>query len=247
VLPQGLARVLALPDDARVLDVGGWAAPLNRADWVIDLMPYESRGAQFPAGVGPGPERFSAERWVVADLCAHEPWPFDDDFFDFAVCTFTLEDLRDPIRVCEEFSRVARAGYVEVPSLLDELSWMNPEVSGGPWVGHAHHRWLCMLRDGELVFLSKFHSLGAHRRARVPPRWASRLSDEDRVLAHFWEGSLPAREWPAIDTYPFAELERAVAERFQPSRARMRALELTDRVVAAVRRKSASAASRLSR
>jgi uncharacterized protein (DUF924 family) len=33
-------------------------------------------------------------------------------------------------------------------------------------------------------------------------------------VAHFWEGSLPARERPAIDSYPFAELERAIAERF---------------------------------
>src|SRR5436853_6676304 len=27
-----------------VLDVGGWIQPFTRADWVIDLMPYETRG-----------------------------------------------------------------------------------------------------------------------------------------------------------------------------------------------------------
>jgi hypothetical protein len=220
MLPDGHRRILELPDDARVLDVGGWAAPLNRADWVIDLMPYETRGV-IADGIGPGPARFNAERWVRTDICSRDPWPFEDDFFDFALCTFTLEDVRDPIGVCEEMSRVARAGYIEVPSLLDELTWMNQEASGGPWVGHSHHRWLCTLEDGELVFLQKAHSLHARPRSRIPRRWAAQLSEQERVLAHFWDGSLPARERPAIDTYPFPELERAIAERFgrAPSRA----------------------------
>jgi SAM-dependent methyltransferase len=151
---------------------------------------------------------------VIADICAHEPWPFDDGFFDFALCTFTLEDVRDPIRVCQEMSRVARSGYIEVPSLLDELTWMNPEASGGPWVGHAHHRWLCTLEDGELVFLSKFHSLHAHREVQVPQALAAQLGEADRVLAHYWEGQLPARERPAIDAYPLDELQRAISARF---------------------------------
>jgi SAM-dependent methyltransferase len=247
VLAAGLARVQALPDDARVLDVGGWAAPLNRADWVIDLMPYQSRAVLAPDGVGPPPARFAPERWIVADICRHEPWPFADDYFDFAVCTFTLEDVRDPIRVCEEISRVARAGYIEVPSLLDELTWMNPEVSGGPWLGHSHHRWLCTLEHDELVFLSKAHSLHSRRSVRVHEKWGRELSVEERVLAHFWEGALRAREWPAIDGYPFERLERAVQQRFHRSAAQVRAAAARHFVISAVRRKAASAISRLSR
>jgi SAM-dependent methyltransferase len=233
VFPAGLERVLALGDEARVLDVGGWAAPVNRADWVIDLMPYETRGAMLPGGFGPPPERFSAERWVRADLCASAPWPFDDDFFDFAICTFTLEDLRDPIRVCEEMSRVAKAGYVEVPSLLDELTWMNPEAGGGPWLGHAHHRWLCTMEDGVLVFLPKHHSIHSHLEIRVSTRWG--LTTEDRLLAHFWEGSLPARERLAIDDYPFEELERVVRSRFGPMPPSWRARAFGDRMRAHAR------------
>jgi SAM-dependent methyltransferase len=214
MLPEGHRRVLELPDDARVLDVGGWGAAVNRADWVIDLMPYGSRGALAPDGVGPEPARFTRDTWVVADICSHAPWPFADNFFDFAVCTFTLEDVRDPVRVCEELSRVARAGYIEVPSLLDELTWRNQEPGGGPWVGHSHHRWLCTLQDGELVFLPKRHSLHARWRAQVPPRWARDLSWEERVLSHVWDGSLPARERVAIADYPFDELEAAIVQRF---------------------------------
>ena len=184
-----------------------------------------------PAGFGPPPERFSAETYVQWDICDRDPWPFEDDFFDVAVCTFTLEDIRDPVGVCREMSRVAKAGYIEVPSLLDELIWNNPELSGGPWVGHAHHRWLCTTDDdGELVFLSKFHSLHRDWRVRVPPRWAQTLSTRERILALWWEDELVARERPAIDSYPFDELERAVRERFNPSRAELRARALEARV-----------------
>ncbi len=31
------------PEDV-VLDVGSWADPFERADWVIDMYPYETRG-----------------------------------------------------------------------------------------------------------------------------------------------------------------------------------------------------------
>jgi SAM-dependent methyltransferase len=238
MLPESLARLLDLPERARVLDVGGWAAPVNRADWVIDLMPFESRGVLLPDGFGPGPERFDRDRWVIADLCASTPWPFEDDFFDFAICTFTLEDVRDPIRVCEEMSRVARAGYIEVPSLLDELSWRNVEPSGGDWVGHCHHRWLCTLQDDELVFLPKWHSLHSRPSLRVPARWAHRLSAQDRVLAHFWEGSLPARERQVIGDYPYAELRRVVEQRFGTSfgaRLQLRSRAFAERARAAGR------------
>lgn len=215
MMQEPLDRLLALPDDARVLDVGGWAAPLNRADWVLDVMPYDTRGVL--GSFGPPPERFSRETWVQRDMCDREPYPFEDGHFDMVVCTFTLEDLRDPVWVCQEMSRIGKAGYVEVPSLFDELMWKNPEASGGPWVGHSHHHWLCTLEDGELVFLTKAHSLHSDWRVRIPPRWARSLSVEERVLAHSWEGELPARERLAIDDYPTDELAQVVRRRFRPS------------------------------
>jgi len=94
MLPAATERILAtLPKDAVVLDVGGWAAPFNRADWVIDLMPYETRGAM--GHYGPRGEHFSRRTWVMRDICDHTPWPFKDDQFDFAICVTTLEDIRD--------------------------------------------------------------------------------------------------------------------------------------------------------
>lgn len=140
VLPEATDRILALPDDALILDVGGWAAPFNRATHVIDAMPFETRGAM-GFSYGGARERFGPDTWIRTDFCAREPWPFADDQFDLVLCVTTLEDVRDPIWVCQEMSRVAKAGYLEVPAILNELTWRLP--GEGAYVGNRHHHWFC--------------------------------------------------------------------------------------------------------
>ncbi|MFN2464921.1 MAG: class I SAM-dependent methyltransferase [Candidatus Dormibacteria bacterium] len=189
MIESSLRRLLReVPPDARVLDVGGWAKPLTRADWVVDHMPYQTRGLF--GRDGELPERFTAATWVARDICDRAPLPFADDSFDFAVCSHTLEDIRDPIWVCQELSRVARAGYIEVPSRLEEQTY----GIQGPWVGWGHHRWLVDL-DGEgLRFVFKHHVLQGRPTAHFPARFAAGLSPDDRVLTHWWEGRVQARE-----------------------------------------------------
>jgi hypothetical protein len=177
-----------VPDDARVLDVGGWAKPYPRADWVVDLLPYETRGLY--GAESDEPERFDAGRWVRLDICARDRWPFEDGFFDFAVCSHTLEDVRDPVGVCRELSRVARAGYVEVPAPVDDLTW----GVHGPWVGWAHHRWLCELHDwSELIFTLKPHLLAAEGR-HLPAGTEKALTPAERVIGLWWRDEVRARE-----------------------------------------------------
>jgi Methyltransferase domain len=189
LLAASLARIEAIAgEDQLVLDVGGWASPLARADWVIDLMPYETRGLYGKAA--PDAERFSADTWVQADVCDREPWPFADGQFDFSVCSQTLEDLRDPVWVCSELTRVSRAGYVETPSRLEE------QAVGlhGNWAGWTHHRWLVEHEGDELVFVHKPHMLSARPELCLTRgQWES-LTPEQRVVSVFWEGTLPASE-----------------------------------------------------
>ena len=177
-------------------------------------MPYETRGAISPRRrARPCPLRPPSAgcRPISAPT---EPWPFADDFFDFAVCTFTLEDVRDPIRVCEEMSRVAKAGYVEVPSLLDELSWRNPEVSGGP-LGRSCPPSLALHARGRRARVPVEVPLPARAPGGPGPAELAASSRASRAGPRApWDGSLPARERPAIDPYPFDELERVVVERF---------------------------------
>ena len=227
MLPANTEKILArLREGDRILDVGGWGAPFRPATHVLDLMPYETRGVM--GGYGPEPELFSAATWVQRDICDREPWPYEDDFFDFSLCVTTLEDIRDPIWVCSELSRVSKAGYVEVPSLFAELTY---NVEGnGTWLGFEHHRWLVEEEDGGLVFTHKPHSLHGDWRVRVLPRWAEAMSLEDRLLGLFWEGELRARERLVIGPYPNEELVAKVRAQFRPTRRELMVKEWRDRV-----------------
>ena len=190
MLPASRTRILeSLDDTARVLDVGGWAKPLARADWVVDLMPYESRGLY--GEPDPVPERFSADTWLRFDICEREPWPFEDGRFDFAICSHTLEDVRDPVWVCSELARVARAGYVEVPSRLEEQSL---GIHGRGWAGWSHHHWLIDVEDGAMTFVFKPHVLHSDDRFHFPATFGAALRPEERVETLYWQGELPARE-----------------------------------------------------
>lgn len=184
MLDASLAQIERdLPDDALVLDIGGWAKPIARADWVVDLLPYETRGL-YGRYVREN-ERFSADTWIERDICDPEPLPFEDDQFDFVVCAHTLEDVRDPLQVCREMVRVGRAGYIETPSRLEE------QVYGlqGPWTGWSHHRWLVEVHDGRIEFVFKPHVVNGRDSDRFPPEFEATLSAEDRVETLWWDGS----------------------------------------------------------
>jgi hypothetical protein len=228
MLPAATERILRdVPDGALLLDVGGWAAPFNRADWVLDLLGFESRVTT--AAYGPAWERFSALTWVQRDICDRAPWPWPDGHFAFATCVTTLEGVRDPIWVCQELSRVARAGYVEVPTIEAELVL---DADGeGPWLGGQDHRWFCELSGGELVFTHKPHSIHHDWSLRVLPRWRERMAPEDHHRGLFWEGALPARERFLVGAEHEAlldELRGRLRERFEPSATELRAKQARD-------------------
>lgn len=197
VLPASEKRLLEmLPDDARVLDIGGWADPFPRADYVLDMMPFETRGLYRQRGWVEdrdlGPERFDESTWIKRDICDREPYPFDDDELDFVICAQTLEDVRDPVWVCSEMSRIAKAGYVEVPSMLEELTY----GFRGPIVGREHHRWLVEINQdaGRISFSFKDHSLHHRQDAYFPAGFRDRLSEEERASTLWWRDSFEAVE-----------------------------------------------------
>jgi hypothetical protein len=229
LLPAATERILAtLADDARVLDVGGWAAPFNRATHVLDLAPYSTRGVM--GSYGPGPERFSEATWAIQDICARDPWPYEDDCFDFALCVTTLEDVRDPIGVCRELSRVAKAGYVEMPTIYSELCYNR--LGNGPWLGYSHHRWFCEREGDGLLFWHKDPGVHFDWRVRVLPRWQETMTLDDHLFGVFWEGELAAREYVySIDEHD-AVLDRLagmVRERFDPPRSELALKALRER------------------
>ena len=133
-----------LPTSAVVLDIGAWAHPFNRANFVMDAEPYETRGHYNRTFAKHDPipplggtvEHFTKETWIQRDICEKTPYPFADKALDLVICSHTLEDIRDPLFVCSEMVRIAKAGYVEVPSRLWETCrGFEPGIAGlaGMW------------------------------------------------------------------------------------------------------------------
>jgi len=210
ILRANLPRLRELAAAAdRVLDVGGWYQPFNLATHVIDLQPYETRRrheAIDPQDV----ERFGAQSWQVADVCA-APWPYPDKFFDFALCSNLLEDVRDPIAVCSELNRVSRAGYIETPSRVREIfaktRFARLRALGGalPEIGFYHHRWFVEGNGAHLRFTAKTTALSEDRASYLTRRDIGRkLSEAESGLGLFWDVGFTYEEVfaDARDDYP---------------------------------------------
>mgnify|MGYP001106402416 CR=1 FL=1 len=200
-----LDRVLR-PED-RVLDVGGGRFPWFRATHVLDRRGYEQmvRPIAFAGRTGER-ERFGEETWVVRDFY-DLPWPFPDGFFDFSICMGTLEDLRDPLPICEELVRVSKAGYISTPTRAAESCFgvsRHPDTDGLP--GYFHHRWFVEIDGGELAFTMKHPLLSQHREHAVD-------DFHQHTLNFFWRGGFGAKE-KVVSSIPgaLADLERFAGE-----------------------------------
>ncbi len=180
-----------LDDNAVVVDIGGGGSPFPRADYVVDMTPYEKRAALGRMDIGID-DRFNADHWVQLDICEHKMWPFEDDFFDFAVCSHVLEDIRDPIWVCSEMARVAKAGYIEVPSRIIEQS---RGVEHPLYAGFYHHRWLIDFEDNKVLFRHKPHSLHSLKKAIVADIGIrKKINAEYGFISFEWQNDFTAEE-----------------------------------------------------
>jgi len=128
-----LCAALGISEGHRVLDVGGAGNAFKRADVVCDLT-FASCAQRNGA---PGVLRADVQ-YVEAPV---EQLPFADGEFHFVWCAQVLEHVADPEAACRELARVARRGFVEVPSRLGELTNGNPT-----------HRWLVDMEGDTLVF-----------------------------------------------------------------------------------------------
>lgn len=180
-----------LPPNARVLDIGAAREPFRRATHIVDMLSRQEAREIFGRYFNDPPIPDSA--WVKVDVCDRAPLPFGDKFFDFVVCSHTLEDIRDPIHVCREMSRISKAGYIECPSPLLELT-KGVDRAGRSWTGYAHHRWIVTAVDGGLEFVMKPHFVHGSRRFHFDRGFADKLPAARRFTRFFWTGEVNARE-----------------------------------------------------
>jgi hypothetical protein len=200
------------PSDV-VLDIGGWAHPFNRANWVMDAEPFETRGYYnrtfarnnpFPP-IGGTVEHFTSSTWIRRDICDKTPYPFSDKSIDLVICSHTLEDVRDPLWVCSEMIRIAKAGYIEVPSRL----WESCRGHEPGITGLSHHRWLIDIEANGVRFLQKLHRIHNWRYS-LPASVLLRLNERDKVSWLFWRDSFGFSETTLHGDAQTEELERFV-------------------------------------
>jgi len=166
----------------KVLDVGGNVKPWTEATHIIDILP-EPKDCK--------------RHYVQQDIC-DTPWPYKDKEFDYVYCSNTLEDVKDPIRVCKEIIRVGKAGKIIVPSVYLECrrgvdTWPGANL----YAGFVHHRWLCIQKEGKLLFVQKtpithvydwtrgLNDEEIHRKAFLKIDWRDSFEAFERVYADY--------------------------------------------------------------
>jgi hypothetical protein len=121
------------------------------------------------------------------------------------VCSQTLEDVRDPVRVCAEIVRVGKAGYIETPSRLEEQSY----GVQGPWVGYGHHHWLVEVSGDRIEFVFKHHVMHGRESDHFPAGFHDTLTPEECVATLWWKESFEFGERVIEDA---AELDPYLAD-----------------------------------
>jgi uncharacterized protein YbaR (Trm112 family) len=186
------------PETGLVLDVGGGDRPHPRADAVVDKYVVDDfereTGLAFTKPV------------VVAD---GEELPFADRSFSYLIASHVLEHAIDPNRMAGEFSRVAAAGFVQLPSAYAERHY-----------GWPFHPWLVDREDDTLVFRLKTEHGGNENGLHdaydeslfVRLGWAAHRSRWHHSVR--WSGQLSVRA-PALEKREHEQadidLERTVA------------------------------------
>lgn len=117
----------------RVLDIGSGSDPFPYATHLADrfLELTEHRHGEL---------RKNGKPMVSADV---EYLPFPDKYFDFVYCAHILEHVEDPVRACAEIMRIGKRGYLETPTISDDMLFL--------WA-KGRHKWHVVSRAQTLCF-----------------------------------------------------------------------------------------------
>ena len=197
---QEIIQKRFIKDSKKILDIGGGRNTFPGATHIIDRRSIKE-------AIGCRENLQKDLIWIQRDFY-DMPWDFKDDYFDFSICIGTVEDVKDPISLLKEISRVSKAGVITSPTRALEsnpfIDNRSPLENG--IIGWSHHRWFVEIINEKLTFTHKTQLIDQHKKYKI---WDIRQEN----LFYFWQGEILMKE---IST-PTAEMVFKDALRFKQS------------------------------
>ena len=117
---QQVQRYLDKSSFELVLEVGCGPNPWKQSTHLIDCRDFS--------------KECSGRKFIVQDLNQNLILPYGDREVDFLICVQNLEHIIDCGTLLDEFSRVAKSGYLEVPGrIIDNLLSIDGDPYGHKW------------------------------------------------------------------------------------------------------------------
>ena len=116
----------------KVVDVGSGNSPIRQANVLVDKYIDDDCHRR-------GAFRQTGAEVIEADVTS---LPFNDNHFDFVNCTHVIEHVDKPKRAIEELQRVAKSGYIEVPSYIAERMLF----------GSSNHKWVYLIFGNQIHY-----------------------------------------------------------------------------------------------
>jgi len=164
-----------------VLDLGSGTDGWKRANVYADIEDYA--------------KEYPNEKFVRIN--ANEGTLFEDNEFDFVVCTHLVEHTQNPLEVCAELSRIGQRGYIEVPTALFD----NMTIGNSNPPPHGHTFWVffddikneIVVKPREIIMEEMFY----------PSLWKTMLPffRDSMVIGLYWESMIEIRAEPPIYSY----------------------------------------------
>ena len=155
----------------RVLDVGatmsGWSSEF--LSHYLDINEWDNSPCQ---GFHGNACLYSTWEPVLKDV-------EENGLFDFVICSHTLEDIAAPQFVSEMLCKIAKEGYIAVPSKNKELS----RYIDGPYYGWVHHRWIYNKEGNKFVAYPKLSFLEHCDHSHI----VNKISPDLNEISFFWK------------------------------------------------------------
>jgi len=114
-------RIKSIKEGDRVLEVGLGGTPFHRSDVLLEKSFDDDEAAEQR---GYAPSLMTDKEVVYFD---GGRFPFSDGEFDYVICSHVLEHVQDVEFFVSELCRIARAGYIEFPTIYYDYIYNIPK------------------------------------------------------------------------------------------------------------------------